>query len=247
MLAELLHGLTLPPGASPVLEVSVGLDGRTAEARVEGNLAWSMTLKRPRAAMLLSHIVGTLAMHLRGLLFVHAGVAEFDGQAVILVGESGAGKTSTVAALVCRGGNYLSDEVAVLDPASGLVIPFGLPMAVKPWTRKAAGVLPPGRLAGRDGDVDFWLPDDVAAAPVAPQFVVWLTGRGTRPQLAPMSRSEMLLVLARQTSSFHRPGRVRDAFAGFAALLRKTDCLGCVLSPPAHVDLLLGLRRPRSA
>ena len=49
------------------------------------------------------------------LYFVHAACAEMDGQAYLLVAPSGAGKSTTVWALLHHGWSYLSDELAPID------------------------------------------------------------------------------------------------------------------------------------
>ena len=68
-----------------------------------------------------------------GYLLVHAGVAATPaGNGVLLTGESGSGKTTIVAALVQAGYGYLSDEAAVIDPESLLVLPWARPLAFKP-------------------------------------------------------------------------------------------------------------------
>jgi hypothetical protein len=56
-------------------------------------------------------------------LFMHAGVVAWQGQAILLPGESHAGKSTLTAALVEAGATYFSDEYAVLD-AHGRVWPF---------------------------------------------------------------------------------------------------------------------------
>ena len=65
--------------------------------------------------MLENQMRSWIAMRAPGLTFVHAGVVSNDGRAIVLPGDSFAGKTTLVAALVRRGATYFSDEFAVLD------------------------------------------------------------------------------------------------------------------------------------
>lgn len=65
------------------------------------------------------------------LLFVHAGVLEFDGRAFILVAESGGGKSTTTWALVHHGFRYLSDELAPVDLATLAVHPYPRALSLK--------------------------------------------------------------------------------------------------------------------
>lgn len=248
VLAESLSTLSIPREALPVLDVTLSPDARTADGVVDGRPMWSIAL--PAGALVgavLGQIVGTLTTLLTRLLFVHAGVVAFDGRGMILVGESGAGKTSTVAALVRRGATYLSDEVALLDPEAGVVLPFALPMAVKPWTRKAAGVLPPGRTVLREGGVELWFPQRLEPAPVAIDMFILLHHDGRETRVKPISRAAMLLALARHASSFKQQHRVNAAFVGFSQLLRNARTMVFETPrPAAHADLLVTIGRQSS-
>src|SRR5262249_7909879 len=154
-----LRGVRIPEDSLPVLDVAVAPDARAAEGVLDGRLLWSVALPADApVSALLGPIVGTLTTLPTRLLFIHAGAVAFGGGESGLVGHSGAGKTSTVATLVGKGAAYRSAEVALLDPAKGTIAPSGLPMAVKPWTRRAAGSLPMGRRITREGSVEFWLP-----------------------------------------------------------------------------------------
>ena len=56
-----------------------------------------------------------VALAARDFLFVHAGVVQWKGQAVVVPGRTETGKSSLIMALVEAGGEYFSDEYAVLD------------------------------------------------------------------------------------------------------------------------------------
>lgn len=56
-----------------------------------------------------------VALAARDFLFVHAGVVQWKGQAIVVPGRTETGKSSLVMALVNAGGEYFSDEYAVLD------------------------------------------------------------------------------------------------------------------------------------
>jgi hypothetical protein len=64
-----------------------------------------------------------VARHAPEHVFIHAGVVAHRGRALMLPGQSFAGKTTLVAALVRAGATYYSDEFAVLDEA-GEVHPY---------------------------------------------------------------------------------------------------------------------------
>ncbi len=56
-----------------------------------------------------------VAERARDRIFVHAGVVEWRGKAIVVPGRSFSGKSTLVAALVQAGCAYLSDEYAILD------------------------------------------------------------------------------------------------------------------------------------
>jgi hypothetical protein len=72
-----------------------------------------------------------LAMQ-RGLLFAHAASVGIDGAGVVLVGPSGAGKTTTALTLASRGHRYFGDDVAALRTETGELLPFWRIAHVRP-------------------------------------------------------------------------------------------------------------------
>ena len=66
----------------------------------------------------------------RRKLFIHAGVVEWGGQAILIPGRSFTGKSSLVAALVKAGATYYSDEYAVIDE-HGRVQPYPTPLSLR--------------------------------------------------------------------------------------------------------------------
>jgi hypothetical protein len=136
-------------------------------------------------------------------VFVHAGVVEWRGRALLLPGKSHAGKTTLVAALVEAGATYYSDDFAVLD-ADGRVWPCPLRLALR--APDGARVLTPiEELGGRVGsgpievgwviDTAFSLESEFNPAPISRGLVTLClmenapSGR-TRPD-------EVLAVVAR--------------------------------------------------
>ncbi|MEE8519817.1 MAG: hypothetical protein V3S83_00545 [Gemmatimonadota bacterium] len=74
--------------------------------------------------------------------FVHAGVVEWDGRAMIFPGRSLSGKTTLVTALVKAGATYYSDEYAVLD-SRGRVHPYPRPPRIRDSNGRGARRTPP--------------------------------------------------------------------------------------------------------
>jgi hypothetical protein len=72
-----------------------------------------------------------IAEHCPDRVFVHAGVVEWRGRAILIPGRSFTGKSTLIAELVRQGATYMSDEYAVLDE-EGLVHPFAKPISLRP-------------------------------------------------------------------------------------------------------------------
>ena len=72
-----------------------------------------------------------MALGQKHYLLLHAATVEKDGRALILTGESGAGKSTLSALLGERGWRLMGDEFALLDMASGLLLPFPRAISLK--------------------------------------------------------------------------------------------------------------------
>ncbi len=95
--------------------------------------------ERPPGSMeVLEHILMYFESHLRmeiaeytvEKVFIHAGVVEWKGKAVVIPGFSHSGKTTLVSELIKVGAAYYSDEYAVID-LNGLCHPFPRDLAVR--------------------------------------------------------------------------------------------------------------------
>ena len=73
----------------------------------------------------------------RGLLVLHGSGAVRDGRAVGLVGDSGWGKSTLAAALVSRGWRLVTDDLLVVDAASGTTTPSHASMRLSTSSREA--------------------------------------------------------------------------------------------------------------
>ena len=238
-LNAVLSPIAIPEENLPPLEVFISRRG-LAHGMVGGTDVWTFALpKRGWLSLLLGYTVGTAVSLLRQLHFVHAGAVEMDGRGYVLVGPPGAGKTSAVGVLLRRGATYLSDEVALLDPKGGTVHPFTLPLAVKPWTAKAIGPLPPTHLVASDAGTQYLLPVRRAEAPVPLDSLVLLDPTRHAAEPAQFSRAEMLLALSEQPSSFRYRHRLEDAFSAFVQLVRPARCLRLGSADPAEAAGML--------
>src|SRR5262249_27698654 len=65
------------------------------------------------------------------VLLLHAGVVERGGRALILPAASGTGKSTLCAGLIHRGWRLLSDEMVLLRPEDGRLVPCPRPVGLK--------------------------------------------------------------------------------------------------------------------
>lgn len=64
-------------------------------------------------------------------LTLHAAVLERNGRALLLPAPSGSGKSTLCAALAFSGWRLLSDELALIEPAAGELLPLPRPVSLK--------------------------------------------------------------------------------------------------------------------
>lgn len=64
-------------------------------------------------------------------LIIHAAVVEKNGQALIMPGSPGSGKSTLCAALVSRGWRLLSDELTLISLKDGMIHPLPRPISLK--------------------------------------------------------------------------------------------------------------------
>jgi hypothetical protein len=63
---------------------------------------------------------------------IHGAALARNGIGLALVGRSGSGKTTLAAGLVSRGFDYLSDDAVPLSEPDGEIVPWPLPLSIKP-------------------------------------------------------------------------------------------------------------------
>ena len=165
-----------------------------------------------------------------GLLAVHAGALVHRGRAVVVAGPSGFGKTTLTLGLVRAGLGFLSDELAVLDPATGTVHPYPRSAHVRPETRTLIPELAPlcGRAQRDLGDGNEWI---VTPRALASRFP------GCRASAAPLGA---VVLLAAPPDPAGSPA-LTPVTAGVAVmeLLRGT--------PAASIDFGVALSRMAAA
>jgi hypothetical protein len=180
------------------------------------------------------------------LLAVHAAVASLDGEAVLMSAPPDAGKTTLVAGLTLAGFSFLTDEVALIDPATRWVHPFPRPLMIEPGSMDVLDGLEARLPAAYEGFRyvrHHVAPDDLRpgalGSPCPIRSLVIPSYRADGPTaLAPIHRAEALELLARQTFNFGRLGRL--GFETLAAVVRAADCYTLAISDLARAIASVG-------
>lgn len=89
-----------------------------------------------------------IAANAKNWVFIHAGVVEWKGKALIFPGHSHKGKTTLVSELIRLGAGYMSDEYAVIDQ-DGLIYPFERDLGVRPGSQEAPVPTDPAEFGGK--------------------------------------------------------------------------------------------------
>jgi HprK-related kinase A len=172
--------------------------------------------------------------HCHQYLIVHAAVLEREGRALLLPAPSGSGKSTLCAGLAFGGGwRLLSDEMALIEPTSGHVVPLPRPVSLKNASIDVIREFSPAALFGDvvhetiKGRVVHVRPPaegvlraDERALPawvVLPRYVA-----DAGAQLEPLSRARAFMALVDNAFNFNVHGR--GGFASFARLIDNSDC-----------------------
>lgn len=163
-------------------------------------------------------------------LMIHAAVLERHGRAVILPAPPGSGKSTLTAALAGRGGwRLLSDELTMVELASGLVVPNPRPVSLKNTSIEVIrNYLPDAVLSTPVHDTSkgtvahLRAPGEAvarAAECAAPAWIVFPQyAAGAATTLEPLARAATFMELASNSFNYGVLGA-----AGFDALARLVD------------------------
>lgn len=167
--------------------------------------------------------------HCHQYLVFHAAVVEKDGHAMILPAPAGSGKSTLCAGLVMRGWRLLSDELTLLDPATGTLVPLPRPVGLKNASIDVIRRFVPAAVIGRlandtaKGTVAHMQPPNESIAHAAdtalPGWIVYpryVAGAPARLQAWPKARAFMHMANNGFNYSLH-------GAAGFDALSRLVD------------------------
>lgn len=168
-----------------------------------------------------------------GYLVMHAGLLARVGRALMMPGFPGAGK-STLCASLCliEGWQLLSDELAILDPASGLMQPHPRPISLKNASVDVVSAFPQSRLGPvyhdtRKGSISHAAcPVDSVEAAGAVARVGWVVlprfETGAAPFCESISRAEAFTLISEQSFNKERMGEV--GFEALCSMLSDAEC-----------------------
>jgi hypothetical protein len=174
-------------------------------------------------------------------LHVHAGVATRNGRAVIIAAERNTGKTTTIAHLVRRGWNFVTDETARLTPGTTEVSGFPKPLSVKPGGRVHVDHLEPFMIppVGEGPEGFRFVPIGATGAKVVRGGTAHLVVLLRRPAdgiapFAPVSRrlhpTDAVVALMQETLD---AGRFGSAALQLATLAASAHCYELTIGTPA--------------
>ena len=138
-----------------------------------------------------------LLLHLRGLLVLHASALMLDAGAVILLGDKGAGKSTTAAAMIAADLKLMSDDLVVIrrdDGGQFTVLPSYPQLKLTEKSMSAFAQSKVGPSSGPHallGKHILTLPDSFSNAPASAATAVVLR-RGDAASISDLSQSEAL-------------------------------------------------------
>ena len=184
---------------------------------------------------------------------LHASSLEMGGNALILPGPPGSGKSTLTAGLLARGWSYLCDEFALIEPDTRLIQPYPRALCIKEPSFPVIERLglsmrkkTPYRKATK-GRVAFLNPLDIVGHVVGrPSRVRWVVFPryvpGSSPKLEPIKPAQATYELTRQC--FNLRGDPQTAVTTLADLARHADCYRLIAGDIALTcDLVQSLLR----
>jgi HprK-related kinase A len=171
--------------------------------------------------------------HCHQYLILHAAVLERGGRALIMPAPSGSGKSTLCAALAFHGWRLLSDELALIDPADGMLVPLPRPISLKNASIEVMARLLPGLSFGSrvtetaKGEVahvpapaDAVQRADVRALPgwvVLPRYIA-----GRQATLAPLAPAQGFMSLIENAFNYDVFGP--EGFTLLGAVIDRCPC-----------------------
>jgi HprK-related kinase A len=168
-----------------------------------------------------------MALGQKNYLLLHAATVEKDGRALVMTGESGAGKSTLAALLGERGWRLMGDEFALLDMASGDLMPFPRAVSLKNGAiRVMEAEVPAERFGPRledtpKGAIRHMRPNDAALSRMgegATPSLILFPRFGPAAAVRGVGKAEVFMRLTQASTNYVSLGR-----RGFDALTRLVE------------------------
>ena len=163
--------------------------------------------------------------HLLGFhdrFLVHAGAVTVDGRTVLVLGASGAGKSTVALAALEQGWPVLSDDLAILRRADDGIDVAGVPRPPTVPTDLQVALDGAARPVADDPRDRAQLPPDVLSPGFRRVDAVLVVGHGSGPlgELTPVAGRDVHLLLVGSFPAASHPDQLRRAHPVFAELSR---------------------------
>lgn len=190
----------------------------------DGNAPYSPGPKHQALTMLEWGMNWVIATTAHQYLIIHAAVVERHGLALLLPAPPGSGKSTLCAGLTFRGWRLLSDELALLIPETGQVVPLVRPISLKNQSINVIQQFAPNAVMGpsTEGSVKGTIallkpPRESVLAMDVPAVPRWLFfpryDAGAPVRLTPRSKAASFIELGDDALNYSILGE-----SGFAAL-----------------------------
>ena len=180
-----------------------------------------------------------VANHMHCFLIVHSAVLEKNGRALVMPAPSGSGKSTLCGGLTRRGWRLLSDELAIIDPLDGQVVPFPRPVSLKNQSRTVMQAFAPDATFGppvtdtTKGTVTHMAAslDSIRRAQerALPRWLIFPRYEaGAKSQLIPHNKGDAFMQVA--ANSFNYSVLHQKGFTALADLIDRCACYDFVYS-----------------
>ena len=186
-----------------------------------------------------------MALGQKNYLLLHAATVEKDGRALIMTGESGAGKSTLAALLGERGWRLMGDEFALLDLATGALMPFPRAVSLKNGAIRvmeaevAADRFGPRLEDTPKGAIRHMRPNDAALARMgegAMPSLILFPRFGPAAAVRGVGKAEVFMRLTQASTNYVALGR-----PGFDALTRLVEQNPALAIDYPDTDTAIGL------
>ncbi len=208
--------------------------------RLRGQIAFESEGEAPFEPLTPKHVTPMLewglnwciARHANWHLMIHAASLHRNGQALVLPGPPGTGKSTLCAALVHAGWELLSDEFALISLDDGMLYPLWKPISLKNraldlFRERESVRLTQQTFDSLKGRIGFWCldfgPGGYSQWPAIPAWIAQLEYRPGAPlQVQQMRKSEAFLTLAQNSFNYSSLGE-----RGFSSLFSMVEACEC--------------------